>query len=435
MASDTEYRLREIIQEAMKFMKHAKRERLTPSDINSALRLRHVEQLFGYSSSDAVRFQRAVDAKGLFFLYDEDVKLSDVVTAPLPKVPREVIMTAHWLAIEGVQPAVPQNPIASETDSSSSAAPVGAAAVVAAANDGSGGGGGVDARPLVKHVLSEELRAYFANVTAAVHAFAEPPGADAAARQNWQRIVAALRRDGGVQQLVPYFTQFVADEVHESLRQLPVLRAALELCDALLHNGNVSVEPYLHQLMPPLLTCLVGKRVSATAADDHWALRDYAATLVALICDRFGRNYATLQPRVTKTLLHALLDPTKSLATHYGAIRGLTELGAMVIEVLLMPNVVAYVDALRPHLEHGAPQKADAQRCFDALRVAATRHVAHQPDRSGKRRQASAAPADMAVDEPQHDGALAVPYSALYDIFGESLHVAARVDDANLLTL
>jgi transcription initiation factor TFIID subunit 6 len=70
LASDTEYRLREIIQEAMKvkkkkkkkkkiklrlfifylffkFMKHSKRDKLTPADINSALRLRHVEQLFG----------------------------------------------------------------------------------------------------------------------------------------------------------------------------------------------------------------------------------------------------------------------------------------------------------------------------------------------------------------------------------------------------
>jgi hypothetical protein len=167
LASDTEYRLREIIQEAMKvkkkkkkfekyaifdlivfilycivfkFMKHSKRDRLTPADINSALRLRHVEQLFGtnqyiishdmyifhfslyshlgYSSGDPVRFQRALDSKGLFFLYDDDVKLADVVTAPLPKVPREVVMTAHWLAIEGVQPAVPQNPIAAESDSS-----------------------------------------------------------------------------------------------------------------------------------------------------------------------------------------------------------------------------------------------------------------------------------------------------------------------------
>jgi transcription initiation factor TFIID subunit 6 len=421
--------------------------------------------------------------------------LADVVTAPLPKVPREVVMTAHWLAIEGVQPAVPQNPIAAESDSSAMMPLAGAAATVAANNDGSGGpanngnsGNGVDARPLVKHVLSEELQAYFSNVVSAVHAFADPPGADESARQTWRRVVDALRRDGGVQQLVPYFTQFIADEVQESLRQLPILRAVLELCEALLHNAIVSVEPYLHQLMPPLLTCLVGKHLSATPAEDHWALRDFAATLVALICDRFGRNYGTLQPRVTKTLLHALLDPTKSLATHYGAIRGLTELGPMVIGVLLMPNVVAYVDALRPHRDVNSPNRADADRCFEALATAATRHVAHRSrtggdsvgadalhqalaasafgnnysngggggggehtsgaasTTTGKRRQSSGSEVKkeaMAVDdEPSGNGvsnggaapSLYVPYEVLYEIFGEALNVA-RADLSQQLVI
>lgn len=66
LASDVEYRLREIIQasfgrhsyrlnfgdtfffvvwmqEAIKFMRHSKRERMTTEDINNALRLRNVE--------------------------------------------------------------------------------------------------------------------------------------------------------------------------------------------------------------------------------------------------------------------------------------------------------------------------------------------------------------------------------------------------------
>jgi transcription initiation factor TFIID subunit 6 len=43
MASDVEYRLREVAQEALKFMKHSKRTRLTTHDVNDALRLRNVE--------------------------------------------------------------------------------------------------------------------------------------------------------------------------------------------------------------------------------------------------------------------------------------------------------------------------------------------------------------------------------------------------------
>ena len=42
---------------------------------------------------------------------------------------------------------------------------------------------------------------------------------------------------------------------------------------------------------------------------------------------RFGRAYASLQPRVARTLLQTLLDPSKALPQHYGAVQGLSALG------------------------------------------------------------------------------------------------------------
>lgn len=32
-----------------------------------------------------------------------------VINAPLPKAPLDTGVVAHWLAIEGVQPAIPEN--------------------------------------------------------------------------------------------------------------------------------------------------------------------------------------------------------------------------------------------------------------------------------------------------------------------------------------
>lgn len=32
-----------------------------------------------------------------------------VIDAPLPKAPLDTAVVAHWLAIEGVQPAIPEN--------------------------------------------------------------------------------------------------------------------------------------------------------------------------------------------------------------------------------------------------------------------------------------------------------------------------------------
>ena len=61
-----------------------------------------------------------------------------------------------------------------------------------------------------------------------------------------------------------------------------------------------------------MLTCVVGKVLGESAADDHWALRRAAAALIARICDTFGAHSAAgsaMQQRILKTMVAALLVP------------------------------------------------------------------------------------------------------------------------------
>lgn len=73
--------------------------------------------------------------------------------------------------------------------------------------------------------------------------------------------IAALKNDAGIQQLLPYFVQFVAETVPKSLLVGLRLRMAMDIVGSILHNEHLFIEPYLHQLMPPVLTCVVGKRL------------------------------------------------------------------------------------------------------------------------------------------------------------------------------
>ncbi|KDD72085.1 hypothetical protein H632_c3890p0, partial [Helicosporidium sp. ATCC 50920] len=57
--SNVEYRLRELVQDAWSVAFHARRTYLTPADVNTTLRLRNVEPMFGFSSRDPTRFVRA----------------------------------------------------------------------------------------------------------------------------------------------------------------------------------------------------------------------------------------------------------------------------------------------------------------------------------------------------------------------------------------
>ena len=159
LAPDVEYRLRDIVQEALKFMSHGRRDSLTTEDINYALRLRNAEPLYGFASHDAPRFCRAGGQAGVFYLEDPEINLADIINEPLPAVPVEPSFTTHWLAINGVQPTIPQNPTSGEVaaDRQSRKRPLGAEEPSE-----------VEVNPLARHALTQEEQAWLERVTSAV---------------------------------------------------------------------------------------------------------------------------------------------------------------------------------------------------------------------------------------------------------------------------
>lgn len=99
---------------------------------------------------------------------------------------------AHWLAIEGVQPSIPQNPTSGDSRTLE-LLPKGPNANqnLAALN----GYDNVTVKPLVKHILSKELNLFFDKVCAAV--------VDESNEEFRIAAFASLREDPGLQQLVP----------------------------------------------------------------------------------------------------------------------------------------------------------------------------------------------------------------------------------------
>ncbi|EYU27392.1 hypothetical protein ABFS82_13G163100 [Erythranthe guttata] len=336
LAADVEYRIREIMQEAIKCMRHSRRTTLTTDDVDSALGLRNVEPIYGFASGDPLRFKRAAGHKDLFYIEEKDVEFKEVIEAPLPKAPLDTAVVTHWLAIEGVQPAIPENP------------PPEALQMLSLPSDNrktevKEDGVPVDIKLPIKHVLSRELQLYFEKITELTVSRSESGLFKAA--------LSSLATDSGIHPLVPYFTFFVADEVSRNLNNYSLLYALMRLVWSLLQNPHIHIEPYLHQLMPSVMTCLVAKRLGNKLSDNHWYLRNFTANLVASICKRFGHVYHNLQPRVTKTLLHAFLDPSKALPQHYGAIQGLASLGPNVVRMLVLPNLEPYLQLLEPEMQ------------------------------------------------------------------------------------
>ncbi|KAG0227611.1 hypothetical protein BGW41_003720 [Actinomortierella wolfii] len=435
LAQDVEYRIHEIVQEAMKFMRHSKRTKLTVDDINNALRVRNVEPLYGFNSAEPTRFRKttvgtaATGMTDVFFAEDEELDFESILSTPLPKVPLDVTYTAHWLAIEGVQPAIPQNPTPSDAkvdllhkriklDPTSHAVQPGVktAGSGAGANAGSGGGsggtganhanasgGGAEIKPLVKHVLSKELQMYYERITNAVLSQDEVLRATG---------IGSLQNDPGLHQLLPYFVQLAAEKVATNLRNLTVLESMMAMLSALLENNNLFVEPYLHQIMPTVLTCLVAKRLGESPQENHWALRENAANTILLIINKYGTAYHTLQPRVARTLLHAFLDPEKPFTTHYGAIHGLSRLGPEVFKTLIVPNLKTYSTLLEPFLPNESamdedaisPEKTikrkEAERCLEAIVIGLTTLIKREAEKVERVNSSGVVPSVEAIRAP-----------------------------------
>lgn len=374
LAPDVEYRLREVIQDALKFARHSKRSAISTEDVNASLRLRDVEPLYGFpAGAGPVPFREVPGQPELFFQEQKELQLKDVLAAKLPRPPVAVNVVPHWLAVEGVQPVIPENPnpdperARADVDAGADAprardfrAPVAPDDVVAPvgtvpraprdAGDASGSQPGVVVEPTLTHELSKELQLYFDRVTATVRGGGVGPEAPVL-----RAALESLQTDSGIHQLVPYFVRFAQEEVATSLKNLPRLTAVIAAVRALVSNPHVHVELYLHQLMPSVVTCLVAKKLGGEPSEqnDHCALRERAAETMALVCAKFGEQYPTIQPRITRTLVKALLDPAKPLATHYGAVVGLAALGPRVTRLLILPHLRQVLETLEPMLAEG----------------------------------------------------------------------------------
>lgn len=466
LAPDVEYRIRQVIQDSCKIMKHSKRSLLTPDDINSALRLRGADPIFGFGPQTNTYVYRRTPAKSarnntfsavnqsparssrtgeaqsvpplggrspsndpgtalsnaatrtnlsgqtdsastdrpefastftlsvanpippnppsfasvqgipdLFFACDRERNLQDILLEPLPPVALEATVKSHWLAIDSKQPSIPENPVkrsdedeeASDAAQKSPSNPSKRKLSVRFPSNGRGmrkkkrsqSHDKIEAliKPRIKHVLSRELQFYFDYVRQAI--FKNDP-------KPIEWALNSVSSEHGIVQLMPYFARFVSSTVRNHLHDLPLLFSLMRLVAAIVENKTCKLENYLHQMLPSILSCLVGKRLCNDPSQDHWALRDFSASLLRRICDRFEQDYDTLKPRLTITLGEALDHLDRPLTTHYGAIVGFGTLGRLTVDKLLLPRLPDFAEKVKVVLD--APSRSAVRR-FEAAKV------------------------------------------------------------------
>lgn len=352
LAEDVSYKLKEIIQDAAKFMRHGKRQRMSTQDIDHALKIKNIEPTYGFFAKDHIPFRFASGGgRELHFVEEKEIDLNEVLSTSggqsWPKLPLEVTLRSHWLCIDGIQPTIPENPppVSKDIQKLESVDPT---RKLTNTNQNTGvgkpGGGGksqklrnvetVHVKQLATHELSVEQQLYYKEITEAC------VGSDEARRAE---ALQSLSADPGLHEMLARMCTFIAEGVRVNVVQnnLAILIYLMRMVKALLDNQSLYLEKYLHELIPSVATCIVTKQLCMRPEmDNHWALRDFASRLMAQICKNFNTSTNNVQTRVTRMFGQALAKSNQTpLASLYGAIDGLCELGPEVVKALVIPKI------------------------------------------------------------------------------------------------
>mmetsp|Transcript_28456 Transcript_28456/g.52535 ORF Transcript_28456/g.52535 Transcript_28456/m.52535 type:complete len:508 (-) Transcript_28456:68-1591(-) len=264
--------------------------------------------------------------------------------------PSELGMTLHWLAVDGVSPMIPMNDVWNHA-AASGLPSMGVAPVLELDEDDNGSGGvkggaktdvknnddsSIRIRELQHRLLSEELQLYYARVTSTIENSVDIAEVATALR--------GIRSDAGIQELVPFLSRFVASGLmaKKNLHRTEYCRRLIRVFDAMLDNRSLHLDLHLHQMFTPVGTCIVAKKLSGSAYEDHWSLREEAARCLVKACDIYGDQYTTMKPRIIKLLTQQALRVDRPLATQYGGIVGISLFGPRAVDAFLLPLAQEY---------------------------------------------------------------------------------------------
>lgn len=194
------------------------------------------------------------------YIEDKEVDLREIIHARLPKPPVDVALRTHWLAIDGVQPPIPENPPVILRD------PQVDGGLEATGSAGGRGVGGmregvqfqictsrkikfrsserVLIKPIASHQLSMEQQLYYNDIVEACAGSDEKKRIEA---------LQTLTNDPGLIEMLPKLAICIAEgvRVNVPLGNLALLIYFMRMVKSLFDNQALNLEKYVNYVTYP----------------------------------------------------------------------------------------------------------------------------------------------------------------------------------------
>ena len=158
--------------------------------------------------------------------------------------------------------------------------------------------------------------------------------------------ISSLTHSTGIHQLLPRFIAFFHEGIKcnvtnfnsqnsdrpSSIAYYRILGNLLKMVEALNLNVNISLEDYIHEILPGLFTCCLSNKVVIKHYNKQFHAREFSAKLISSICKCYSSSSNMLEVRITSQCEKVIRSPNSSIHSLYGSIYLLIKLGEDTME-------------------------------------------------------------------------------------------------------